>query len=169
MNIMLRPLVSFVAGASFLSCAAACVLWATTAQRGVSVARYAFESVEYRLITGHGVAQLAAVPFVRPTASPFSSKQMTRLGCTLSRWTIEGRAGWAFSVPLSYLVLVLSLLPLMRLAQWSRRKRRQQYNPALCPNCGYDLRVGHERCPECGSRITSTVGRIGPTSSPRPL
>lgn len=127
------------------------------------------QNAEYRLICGHGVAQLAAVPFVRPTASPFSSDESTHLGCTLSRWTIEGRSGWAVSVPFAYLIAVFSVLPVTRLAAWLRRKRRLRYAPALCRNCGYDLRAGHQRCPECGAAITSGPGRPTQSTSMRPL
>ncbi len=30
----------------------------------------------------------------------------------------------------------------------ARRRGRPQ---GLCRRCGYDLRVGHDRCPECGT------------------
>jgi hypothetical protein len=34
-----------------------------------------------------------------------------------------------------------------------RRKTRQsRAAKGLCRRCGYDLRTGHERCPECGER-----------------
>ena len=122
---MVRRLISFVSVVSFLAGAAAAFLWTATVQRGVTVARLAMPNAEYRLICGHGVAQFAAVPFVRPTASPFSSEESTHLGCTLSRWTIEGRSGWAVSVPFAYLVAAFSIFPVMRLSAWLRRKRRR--------------------------------------------
>lgn len=166
---MLRRLFSFLSAISFLACAAAAFLSTATSQRGVTLARHAMQDVEYRLICGHGVAQLAAVPFVRPTASPFSSDESTHLGCTLSRWTIESRSGWALSVPFPYLIGVFAVLPVMRLAAWLRRKRRQRYAPALCRNCGYDLRAGHGRCPECGVKTSSHNGQPKASVSQRPL
>jgi hypothetical protein len=44
-----------------------------------------------------------------------------------------------------FLLTLLAILPIMRLAP--RRRRR----PGWCQNCGYDLRASPDRCPECGT------------------
>jgi hypothetical protein len=47
------------------------------------------------------------------------------------------------------LVVVLAMLLPAATAR-SRLRRRRQLRMGLCPGCGYDLRGGPGRCPECG-------------------
>lgn len=47
--------------------------------------------------------------------------------------------------------LLLALPPGWRAYVLVRARRRK--TRGMCPTCGYDLRGGHEKCPECGSPI----------------
>ena len=49
---------------------------------------------------------------------------------------------------LFYAGLWAALVPLTRWAIHARRRRSGR-----CAGCGYDLRGGHERCPECGTLV----------------
>jgi len=63
----------------------------------------------------------------------------------------SGRILW-ITIPYWLLLGVMSLLPLLRLLMWWRRRGRMA---GLCPNCGYDLRATPDRCPECGTIVAS--------------
>jgi hypothetical protein len=51
------------------------------------------------------------------------------------------------------LILVLTAAGLWGLFSPAYR-RRMRLARGLCGQCGYDLRAGHERCPECGTATT---------------
>jgi hypothetical protein len=51
-------------------------------------------------------------------------------------------------VPHWFLILVFALMPGRRIYRWAKVRRRKK--SGLCARCGYDMRGGGERCPECG-------------------
>ena len=59
-------------------------------------------------------------------------------------------------VPLSYLTLLFSILPLLAFLS-IRRRRKAAKAAGLCPKCGYDLRAHQpgDMCPECGTPVAA--------------
>jgi hypothetical protein len=54
-----------------------------------------------------------------------------------------------------YLMILLVSVPAWQFVLSIRggfvlQRRQSRAHRGLCQNCGYDLRVGHQRCPECG-------------------
>jgi hypothetical protein len=80
-----------------------------------------------------------------------------------------GRAGWwttdnardrstVLLLPLWLIVMLFALLPARSVSRHLViRRMRARQACGQCPICGYDLRVCHDRCPECGTRTGSKV------------
>ena len=56
---------------------------------------------------------------------------------------------YSYRCPLWIIAVPLALFPARRLL--AARARRRRLRLRLCPTCGYDLRAGPGRCPECGA------------------
>jgi len=67
-------------------------------------------------------------------------------------WTESYRGVW---VPHWFLVLLFVVMPARKIYRWQRSQRRRQRG--LCEGCGYDLRGGGERCPECGKVVGANL------------
>ena len=62
-------------------------------------------------------------------------------------------AVFGFSLSLWMLFAMPWLLGVFRApSKWIRQDRERK---GLCGGCGYDLRVGHAQCPECGEQVRS--------------
>jgi hypothetical protein len=77
----------------------------------------------------------------------------TFLGFSYEKQQIPPNPPRQYILAISHLILVLLLLPIFMLRGWRRysaRVGRRREARGLCPTCGYDLRGGQSRCPECG-------------------
>jgi hypothetical protein len=70
----------------------------------------------------------------------------------LTRSATPGRYTWrAWALPYWFLVCASGLLPVSRCVMAIAHRGRVRQG--LCAECGYDLRSGHARCPECGWEV----------------
>jgi hypothetical protein len=84
------------------------------------------------------------------------------LRLTIAPAGIYDATGSDYSLKLSYWLLC-TLLILIGVLFWLLAKDR--HPRGFCPECGYDLRASHDRCPECGTRISS---KLRPMEPPAP-
>jgi hypothetical protein len=52
--------------------------------------------------------------------------------------------------------IVFLVLPMFWI--WARMGQQSRTRRGSCRRCGYDLRASKDRCPECGTGVTSNVG-----------
>jgi hypothetical protein len=71
------------------------------------------------------------------------SKLKSSIGALTPRQSIE------FSIP--FWALVTAVLLFIALLNRPALRLRPDAHRTLCRQCGYDLRAGHDRCPECGA------------------
>jgi hypothetical protein len=63
-----------------------------------------------------------------------------------------------YVVPLWSVVIITAVLPVVSVRSWQRRRRsRIRLARGECLTCGYDLRGGPGRCPECGAAAPTTT------------
>lgn len=73
-----------------------------------------------------------------------------------SKFYLTGAAEWLCTGILFFSVSLLVLL-FELLRKWPHERMLRRKKAGLCLNCGYDLRGGVERCPECGVACTSSA------------
>ena len=91
---------------------------------------------------------------IAPLTSIGGLMDLALLLCDVFQVGPLGRTHCMFVVPMGW-VLATILLAL------HLRKRRAEYQPGLCGNCGYDLRHEHYQCPDCGSTRGTLAERAG--------
>ena len=65
----------------------------------------------------------------------------------------------SLTVPYWLPVIVAGTIPSLHAARLLRQRRRERLaRRGLCRWCGYDLRAGHTRCPECGHEVSPPAG-----------
>ena len=70
------------------------------------------------------------------------------------------RGDWpVVSIFAPYWSVVCVTAPLPAWWLWRRRTERRRRRRGYCRACGYDLRASPDRCPECGTAASVTVGR----------
>lgn len=75
----------------------------------------------------------------------------------LSSFPGSTRSFWSFIPSQCFMGPALGLIAL-----WYDRKRLkdEQREAGRCVNCGYDLRATPNRCPECGTVVTTSVAAV---------
>jgi hypothetical protein len=67
-------------------------------------------------------------------------------------------------IPYWLLIIALITYPAVTCIRVARNIHARKHG--LCPNCRYDLRSGHERCPECGWQVVGAeAGKAGTAES----
>jgi hypothetical protein len=62
------------------------------------------------------------------------------------------------SIPTGVLFIPLAVVACAR--RTTSAKRRRRLSAGLCPYCGYDMRGGQRRCPECGGNNMGHPGSV---------
>jgi len=72
-----------------------------------------------------------------------------------SKFYLSGAKKW-FCTMVLFFTVSLSVFLSELLRGWPHERMVRRRKAGLCLNCGYDLRGGSNRCPECGVACTSS-------------
>jgi hypothetical protein len=145
---------------SLLLCVATCVLWVRSYFR--------YDELTFRrafAFSDHG----SLVLFVWRagdgyTLSPVWMGNRTAHVLTWPRTAAPPPA--RLSIPHTLLATYLLVPDALRLLlRW--RRGQLERRAGLCPKCGYDLRATPDRCPECGTVLKKSAGRVALRGSSR--
>jgi hypothetical protein len=91
-----------------------------------------------------------------PYGNSLSQTFWNRIGFSYERDT----SGWALAIPYWAIVSLTAGMAATLPAIHSFRRHRSlsTITKSLCRKCGYDLRATPDRCPECGTAPTKSVG-----------
>ena len=153
-----RRLVTLAAAASLLLCVAMVALWVRSYKTQDSLRTLA-QPGESSLFAG-SLRGVVAIGYVRASArilrrwssepvitgSTFATEQLWGFGYERASW------GWAVTTPIAAILIMQLLLFAALLAPLLRPRGTPLHT---CPTCGYDLRATPERCPECGTSVST--------------
>src|SRR6267142_1570024 len=165
---------NILVGFSSLICIALCVLWARSYWRsdGVSWRKVTGEEpVRARTVmvySGKGGIEAALVrerTYYSPEMPVPRGWRYKSAGSPTAPGQTPMELGWRkaaygfgmehdWSTPNGF--FNLAGLPVKRTYLWTRSSRMKKQG--LCAECGYDLRGGGERCPECGAIVSNPRG-----------
>lgn len=102
-----------------------------------------------------GIHWSASAPFLTGEAP---SDRVLGFSYDTNLMSSSGSGTWrgvdrTLSIPLALPAVLLALWPMIVLRRWCRT--RVQKRIGLCRKCSYDLRASIERCPECGTAIST--------------
>lgn len=121
-----------------------------------------FALLPARRLLSHGLTAraklgLAFLVFLLPVAP-------AAIGTTWNEWTLRGDGLPDYLTAALIGSVALGARDLLRIPnghwpwQWRGRRTARRLRNGLCLVCGYDLRGGHDRCPECGAMCTPAPG-----------
>jgi hypothetical protein len=165
--IMPRWLFNVVAAVSLALCAVALLLWARSVWGPVDKAYVHLPGERFVELSSNGSALGAAFyggeDWTTRTFDPRATRDWQWMGFRYHRvrggrdYDTVVRDELGAFIPSWFAVAVTAVAPIVVAVRMLRGRRRR--GSGRCPGCGYDLRATPDRCPECGTAQSVTLGR----------